>query len=75
MRRYKKLSVSIKEKARIAEKLFKDNPFNPQLKMHKLSGRLRFAWAFSVDAQYRIVCEFLENGDVSFYTIGDHSIY
>ncbi|MDO8582768.1 MAG: type II toxin-antitoxin system mRNA interferase toxin, RelE/StbE family [bacterium] len=75
MRAYKKLSPALWEKARIAEKLFRENPFNPQLKMHKLGGELRFAWAFSIDARYRIVCEFLKNGDVSFYKIGDHSVY
>lgn len=75
MRTYKKLPTAIKQKAVIAENIFRGNQFDPRLKMHKLGGRLRFAWAFSVDAQYRILCEFLKNGDVSFYKIGDHSMY
>lgn len=75
LRAYGKLPLAIKEKAKIAEKIFRENPFSADLKMHKLSGRLRHSWAFSIDVRYRIICEFLKNGDVYFHDIGDHSIY
>jgi len=35
---YKKLSKEVKEKAREKEKIFRENPFNPILKTHKLTG-------------------------------------
>lgn len=75
IRVYKKLPLVIKEKARMAEKLFRENPFGPQLKTHKLNGRLRHDWSFSIDGKYRIVCEFLKNGDVHFHDVGNHSVY
>ena len=35
-------------------KLFSDNPFNPSLKTHKLTGKLRGFWAYSCGYDCRI---------------------
>ncbi len=35
-------------------KLFIDDPFNPKLRTHKLSGKLSGQWAASIDDEYRL---------------------
>lgn len=71
---YKLLDKNIKRKAEIKEKIFRKNPFNSSLKTHKLKGKLKNQWSFSVDNQYRIIFEF-DNSDVIFLDIGTHKIY
>ena len=74
-REYKKLSEHLKELAEEKEKIFRASAFDPRLDTHKLSGRLKDYWAFSVDHKYRIILEFAEKSVVWFHSIGDHSIY
>ncbi|OGE80536.1 MAG: hypothetical protein A2660_00965 [Candidatus Doudnabacteria bacterium RIFCSPHIGHO2_01_FULL_45_18] len=74
-REYKRLPVKIKQLAEKKEKLFRVNPFDPKLKTHKLSGRLREFWAFSVDYQHRIVFEFATKNLVYFHAVGTHDVY
>ena len=45
---YKKLPLTIKKKAEIKEKIFRKNPFHPSLKTHKLKGKLKDIWSFSL---------------------------
>jgi len=54
-RTYKNLPLTIKRKAEKQEKIFRKNPFDSRLKIHKLSGALKDFWAFSVDHKYRII--------------------
>lgn len=74
-REYKKLPKEIKLLAEKKEKIFRKNPFDPILDTHKVHGRLRDFWSFSIDFKYRIVFEFRENNIVYFHSIGDHLIY
>lgn len=55
--------------------IFKNNPFDPRLKTHKLTGALKEFWSFSIDYHYRIMFEFIESNKALFHSIGDHSIY
>lgn len=71
---YKLLDKNIKRKAEIKEKIFRENLFNSSLKTHKLKGKLKNQWSFSVDNQYRIIFEF-DDSDVIFLDIGTHKIY
>lgn len=57
------------------EKIFRKNPHDPRLKTHKLSGRLKDYWAFSVNYKYRIIFSFMEKNEARFYVIGTHEIY
>ena len=75
VKQFKKLPPQIKKQAIKAEKLFKEKPFSPKLKTHKLSGRLEGLWAFSINYKDRIIFEFLDKGKVLFYKIGSHEIY
>lgn len=74
-RQYKKLAPEIRREAEVKSEIFSQNPFDPRLKTHKLHGPLGDFYAFSVDKKYRIIFDFLENGEVGFYAIGDHDIY
>ena len=62
-RRYKK---RVKQGAELKLKfwnrmdVFLSNPFSPQLRTHKLSGKLHGLWAFSIDDAYRVVFEFID---------------
>ena len=71
---YQKLSCEIKIKAEFKESIFRGNPFNPLLKTHKLHGKLKDYWSFSVNKTYRIIFEF-HNSDIIFLDIGTHELY
>lgn len=72
---YKRLSSSVKKLAEKKELLFRDNPHNPALKSHQLTGRLKSYWSFSINYQYRIIFEFVRDGEVWFHSVGTHEIY
>ena len=54
------------------EALFRESPFHPSLNTHKLHGKEKEVWAFSVNRAYRIKFLFLKNGAVLFLDIGTH---
>ncbi|MBI3337103.1 MAG: type II toxin-antitoxin system RelE/ParE family toxin [Candidatus Staskawiczbacteria bacterium] len=68
------LSKEIQKVAKIKIILFKNNPFTPSLKTHKLFGKLKKHWSFTVKGQYRIIFVFNDN-NVIFLDIGPHDIY
>ncbi len=72
---YKKLPDKIKLVAEKKEKVFRKNPFDPQLKTHKLTGKLKSYWAFSLDYQYRIIFDFADKDIIWFHSVGTHEIY
>ena len=71
----KKLSPQKQQLAVKREKLFKTDPFNPLLKTHKLLGKLKGHWAFSITYQDRVLFRFINKSEVIFYKIGSHAIY
>ena len=72
---YKKLPISIKKEAEHKEKLFRKNPFDPVLKTHKLTGKFKSFWSFSIDAKHRIIFEFSDKDEVVFHKAGTHDVY
>ena len=72
---YKKLAQKIKNKAKVREKIFRENLFNPIFRTHKLSGEEKEHWAFWIDFHYRIKFIFLSDEEVLFLDIGTHKIY
>ena len=52
--------------------IFVTNPFDKSLKIHKLSGRLKGLWAFSIDYNYRVIFDFIDNKNVLLIDIGTH---
>ena len=48
--------------AKTLQKLTED-AFHPSLKTHKLMGELSDAWSCSIDYNYRILFQFIDNSD------------
>jgi len=67
--------MEVKEAAEEKEKLFRINPFDPMVKTHKLTGKLKDYWSFSVNSKYRIIFEFVKEDIVWFHSVGSHRIY
>lgn len=71
---YQTLTIILQRKAERREQIFRANPFDRRLDTHKLHGRLKSKWSFSIDDKYRILFEF-NNSEVVFLDIGDHELY
>ena len=71
---YQRLSLEVQRKAEKREEIFRKNTFDSRLSTHKLHGKLKDKWSFSIDWKYRILFEF-DNSDVIFLDVGDHDLY
>lgn len=56
-------------------KIFWEKPFSPTLKTHKLTGKLKDFWSFSVSYNLRVMFIFSKKNVVEFIDIGSHEIY
>ncbi len=75
-REYKRLANNIKDTAEEKEKIFRVNPFDEKLDTHKLNGKLKDFWSFSINHNYRIIFEISKDKkEFFFHSIGNHSIY
>ena len=72
---YKKMPKIVKIKAEEKEKIFQKNPFDIRLDTHKLHGKYKEYWAFTVIGQYRIMLAFSDREFIDFINIGTHEIY
>lgn len=72
---YKKLPLQVKQKAKEKEKIFRENPFDARIDTHKLHGKYKDYWAFTVAGQYRIMFVFANGNKIDFINIGTHEIY
>ena len=53
--------------------VFKSDPFDPQLRTHKLSGKLKDLWSFSVEYDLRVIFYFVDSNRAVFVDIGTHT--
>ncbi len=74
-RAYEKLELVIKKKAERRVEIFRGDAFDKRLDTHKLHGKLKEFWAFSIDDKNRIAFKFLDDRNVMFLDVGDHEIY
>jgi len=74
-RAYKKLSPELKTAFIERLPLFVEECFNPKLQTHKLSGKHKDQWSFSISYSYRVLFEFLPSNQVLFIDVDDHDIY
>jgi len=75
-RGFKKIEGAMQSEALAKEVIFRKDPFDSRLKTHKLYGKLKGCFAFSISYSSRIIFEFSKNKDTAyFYSIGDHNIY
>ena len=63
---------NLEERFRDRVAIFQENPFDPKLKTHRLSGQLHDLWSFSIDYDIRIVFSFVEPNQALFVDIGTH---
>jgi mRNA-degrading endonuclease YafQ of YafQ-DinJ toxin-antitoxin module len=63
-------NLEVRFRDRVA--LFQENPFDPKLKTHRLSGQLRGFWSFSIDYDARVVFSFTDPNRALFVDIGTH---
>jgi len=77
IKKYKKLPNKIKELAEEKEIVFKKDIFDKSLKTHKLHGKFKDFYSFSIDYSYRIIFEISksEKNTVYFHTVDNHSVY
>lgn len=76
VRQYKKLPLALREEAKEKIEIFRRNPDQPMLKTHKLKGRLRGNYSFSVNYSHRIVFMFdRTKTQAILLTIGDLNVY
>lgn len=52
--------------------VFTNNPHDPSLRTHKLSGKLKGLWSFSVEYDIRVVFSFVGSNRAVFEDIGNH---
>jgi addiction module RelE/StbE family toxin len=52
--------------------VFQKTPFDPTLRTHKLSGRLKDLWSFTVEYDLRIVFYFADEDKAVFIDLGTH---
>ena len=70
-----RMPKNIAEYAQEKERIFHANPFDPRLDTHKLHGKDKDVWSFSITHSYRIKFIFLAKGGVLFLEIDTHDIY
>ena len=72
----KKLPSQVQNKLKELELIFRIDPFSPRLKTHKLHGKLKNYYAFSINYKYRVIFKLIKKGDIIvFVDIGTHEIY
>ena len=71
-RKKAKNNEGLKKKFWKTLELFVENPFNPRIRTHKLTGKLEGLWAFSVDYDCRIIFKFLNQDEILLVDIGGH---
>jgi mRNA-degrading endonuclease YafQ of YafQ-DinJ toxin-antitoxin module len=74
IRHFKNLPKDLQKEVSTKEKMFRKNLFDPQLKTHKLTGRLGKYYSFSVTYHHRILFA-VEKRAIVFIDIGTHSVY
>lgn len=72
---YRKLTLELQKLAEKRELIFRKNHFDPRLKTHKLRGRLKGFYSFSINSKTRIVFKLIDHHKAVFLDIGDHDIY
>lgn len=75
VKNFKNLSPEKQKIAIVQEGKFRKDPFSPSLKTHKLTGKLKECWAFSITYNDRVVFQFISKQEAIFYKIGSHQIY
>lgn len=72
LKKFPKAQLKFLEKQ---DKIFRNNIFDPRLKIHKLKGQLKDFYSFSISYHWRIVFHIEDKNTIVFDNIGTHGIY
>ena len=72
---FKKLPIEIQEDAKAKIALFSDVKNHKLLKVHKLKGKLKNKYSFSVTYSHRIVFMWKDKNTAIFLAVGTHDLY
>ena len=75
VRQMNKLEQSLTDEVFEKIEQFKNPKNHKLLKVHKLHGKLKNMWSFSINYKIRIVFKYDSKKEVIFLIIGDHNIY
>lgn len=75
LRSYKKLPDHIKKLVEEKESIIRQNPFDVNLRTHKLQGKWRQFWALSINFKYRLIFTFEGDKILLLIDTGTHDIY
>jgi addiction module RelE/StbE family toxin len=75
LREFKKLSPDIQDEAKEKIVLFRDEENHQRLKVHKLQGKLKDFYSFSVTYSHRIVFMYEGERAVVLISVGTHDVY
>lgn len=75
VRNYRNLPTELKNETKEAIDLFKERDNHKLLKVHKLHGKMKDRYSFSVNFRYRIVFRYMNKNTVALLSLGDHDIY
>ena len=75
LHRYKKLPKDLQQEIKEKIDLFLTDPNHSYLKAHKLKGKLRGRWSFSVNYEYRIVFKWVNKKEAVLLMVGNHDVY
>ncbi len=70
-----KIELSFQDEILEKIDLFKDKNNHRSLKVHKLHGKFKDCFSFSIDFRTRIVFQYMTKNKVAFLSIGDHDLY
>ena len=74
-KRFKKLDSSLLEEVSKREVQFRKDSLHPSLGTHKLSGKLKDFWSFSITRKHRILFQFISAHEAYFVDVDDHDMY
>lgn len=75
IKQFHRLSEPIKKLSIKKEKIFRDNPLHPSLRLHALKGKLSGLFSISVTLNFRVIFKRMPNGDIVFISVGRHDLY
>ncbi len=75
IRQFNKLPKGLQDEVVKKIELFKNVDNHQHLEVHKLKGRLKKFYGFSIDYKNRVVFDYLSKNEVVLLAVGDHEIY
>ena len=75
IRQFNRLETALQDEVVEKIELFKGVKNRKQLKIHKLKGRLKGHYSFSVNYKTRVIFTYLSKQEIVLLAIGEHGVY